>query len=616
MKQKNRKQKISHKKQSTGTGLRRLSTEGVLRLLIGIYFVSLPFVCSISGYEKFRVPKDVWSAFFVLLIAAVFLITRRFEIRFRPRTWEFGLGAALVYVAVHSLLSKRPEVGLFGFSQIAYFVALLLILIQIAGEQFQKRLWIWIAVTGAINAVLTILQYFGMFPIMTKPGGEVLAGRLNAAGFIGEVNTGGFVFGLNCLILLYGVLAEKRKLIRLLAALLFFINLAGLGFTRTLTAIVAFVLCLLVWALFHHWWLFRWGERLVLRLVLFWTVAVAGLAGTAGVMVTSGAYERVQLVWNQVREGNWTEVTAGRQPVYVITWQMIKDRPWLGHGLNTFGLDFFFYRSGTAIGQSVNWLNQAGTFREAHNEYLQVWEELGFWGLLFFVGLLLWPVVKAFRVLAQTQDAQTFYWVGVLCLGILYTAVNGLAFFPFHVSLGGAYIALLLGGLRYFETSEESRFRIGREARLLKVFVFSGLALWPAYPQFQKWRANSEMGIGADLLERSVSRDVPREQRSVLLQAAEQRLDRAERFYPHLYEIHNLKGGAAIVRGRPEEALRHFQKAAGYLPSPEVFTNMAGAYLVQKKYDHARPLLEAALRYNQGYLQAQRALRLLEENSH
>ncbi|MDA2929425.1 O-antigen ligase family protein, partial [Acidobacteria bacterium AH-259-O06] len=593
----------------------RKTSDGVLHYLVGVFFLSLPFVMSFTGWEKFRVPKGIYAALFILLIGTVFLVSRKLELRFRPWTWEFFLGIALVYVALHSLLGRWPEVSLSGFVWITYFAALLLVLTEIASEQFQKKLWMWIGAAAAVNAVFTILQYFGWFPLMIRATGEVLKGRLTPAGFIGDVGSGGFLFALVCLILLYPMLAEKDKRIRIASALLFSLNLAGLAFTRTLTAIIALVVCLGIWLVFHHWWVLRTTRKITRQLLFFWMVLLLGVIVAVGAVMTSGVQERIEVVWSQMKQGDWTLATAGRQPVYLITWDMIRHRFWLGYGLNTFRQDFFFHRVDTPFGQSVNLIGQPGTFGEVHNEYLQVWEELGFLGLLFFVAFLFWPAIKAVPLLFRTQDSRRCYWIGILSIGLVFVAISCLAFFPFHLSLTSACVVLLLAGLRHFQNEERTRPEQSRQRMLWKVFIFSALALWAAYPQVGRWRANNEMGMAASLLRNAASEDSQPQQKRLFAQTAREKLRKAEQFYPGFYEIYYHQGYASLLLGKPEEAARYYRKAAGRLPSAEIFTDLAAAYMAQKRFDQARPLLEMALRYNPALERAREALAHLEANA-
>ena len=68
-----------------------------------------------------------------------------------------------------------------------------------------------------------------------------------------------------------------------------------------------------------------------------------------------------------------------------------------------------------------------------------------------------------------------------------------------------------------------------------------------------------------------------------------------------------------MLLGRHEEAQGAYGKAAQYLPSPELYTNLAAAHMAAGDPKLARNYLESALRYNPKYERAQDALRYLEQ---
>ena len=583
-----------------------------------LFFVLLPFVVSLDGLEKFRAPKDIFSLAGIAILAAFFLLTRSFRVRFLSRSWEALVGLSVVYIGVHSLLGERPEVGLVGFVQIVYFVALLYILIEFLAPNLQQRLWLWIGAAMALNAVLSIFQYYGLFPLMARPTGELVEGRLNPAGFIGDVNSGGFLFGLSALILLHGVVAREETKIRVLSGLLLLINLAGLIYTRTLTALLALGLALLLWAVLHCWWVLKTQESRKRVWVFLGSVAIIAVVFLGLVLSGPGLRYRIQLVWNQVKSGQLDVATAGRYPIYLLTWQMIKERPWLGYGLNTFKEDFFHHRAGTEFGRGLKLLPEPGSYREAHNEYLQIWEELGLVGLLLFLSIFLIPLAKGIRLFFRTLD----YWVAMLCVGIVYLGFGCLGFFPLHLSVTAAFAVLLFANLRHFQAQE----RLSVEAvdpsrwlhwrRGLKPVLLLGVTVLLLYFQVGKWRANREAGLAAALLNRAVSTSSNnlRLQRAIA-ETADQKLALAEERFPDLYEVHNLRGAAAMLLGRHQEAIGYYGRAALYLPSPETLTNLGAAYLAKGQPGVARTNVELALHYNPSYPRAQEALDFIKKGS-
>lgn len=595
----------------------------VVEVLAGVFFVLLPFVVSVQGLEKFRVPKDVFAVVWILLLGVTAVATLPIRLRLQVKSWELILLFFVAYVALHALwVGPLPE-ALDGLLYLLLFALLFWILKQVASFSFQKSLWLWIGGALGVNAVLTVLQYYGQFPLMIRPTGEAVAGRINPAGLIGEVNSGGFLFGLVIILLLHGLFAEKRFWIRLLGAAFLVLNLTGLLFSRTLTSLLALGVCLGLWFILHHWWVARHENRLGRALVGLWVFLVLGLVASGGVAVQSGMLERIQGVWEEVQEGDWNEVTAGRYPVYLLTWEMIQEDPWWGRGLNTFKKDFFFFRAQTEFGQQLALIDQPGAFREAHNEYLQVWEELGVVGFGLFLLLLFGPIVRGVRDLIAEEVPEKAYGIGLLCIAGVFVAVSSLTFFPFHLSVTAAYVVLVYAGLRHVQNPpqwEEEELAAGgmkpfwRSKKILAAGA-TLVAVLVAVPAIQWWRANSEAGIASVLVEESLSPQFSLQQQRILADEALSRLEKAERLAPRLYEIYNLKGSALMVLGRYGEAVRSFENAAHHLPSPEFFTNLAAAHLEQKEYAEARNYLELALRYNPQYQRAHRAREFLETAS-
>jgi tetratricopeptide (TPR) repeat protein len=331
--------------------------------------------------------------------------------------------------------------------------------------------------------------------------------------------------------------------------------------------------------------------------------------------------QRAAVVFEQVRQGDWNTATSGRAPVYGITWQMIKQDPWLGRGLNSFGREFFSFRTENAEAQKQSLINQPGAYQEVHNEYLQVWFELGIAGFLLFVVLLLFPILLALRSLGSSIEPERAYWHGVLGLTALYVAVSSLGFFPFHTSISAAFIVLVFGCLRNLQFEAIGGHHVPFPFQSLQLPIPSlarfilvpAAALYLAYPPAQVWRANGEMGFSVFLLEAAMSPHLPLPQKRLYADTALARLKRAENLAPHYYEIYNLQGSANMLLGRYFEAVRCYGVAARNIPSPEVLTNLASAHMAANENEKARLYLQTALRYNMHHWKAHQALAALDQ---
>lgn len=587
--------------------------ETAIWALLALMLAALPFVVSPGGFEKFRLPKDVIFSIGAALIVGIFFAVNGFRRFCKWRSWEALLVVSIGYLLVHGLL-VNPEITGWSASWIIAALLFLLVIGRAVPAARHPGLWLVAASATAVNAGLAILQFYGRFPLLAKNTGETLQGRLTPAGFIGDVNNGGFVFGLSALMLLYPLATRERAGLRVYSGLLLVMNLAGLAITQTLSATIAFVGAFVLWLVLHAWWLVRTQEN---RRKAYGQVA--GLAGLVVVVVVlvvlfTGLGDRILLAAAALRDGDATGLTAGRYPVYLITWRMIKDAPVLGHGLASFGVDFFRYRTETELSR-LEMIDQPGSFREAHNDYLQIWHELGGVGLLLFLLVLVLPCATALRGALHSKEPKRLYWTCMLVLGLVYSAITALGSFPFRLSLTALFIMLVLAGLRSAASDAEAA-SSGPAARgwqwrlagaILAIVVVS-------YFGVQRWRANVQMGIAAVVLEEAYSSSLSARSKRIYGETALTRLRQAESMSPRLYDNYNLQGSANMLMGYHEAAAQQYERAARYIPSPEILTNQAVALVASGDKGQARELLKRALAYNPNYAPARRASELLEKD--
>ncbi len=607
---------------------RRLNTKGAVGsqpesdALVAVFAVAflavLPFVVSPAGYEKFRLPKDVFAAIAIAALAGVFLIRRVSHLRWSLLSWDTVLVAGPVYVALHTLFFGSAH----GWTGVAWISACLLLFFCVRdglSEWFHRQLWLVIGAAMAVNAVLAVLEYYGRFPLMLDSMGATIQGRMNPAGLIGDVNSGGFLFGLCAFILLFGLFAERRPAKRALCLALIVTNLAGLAASRTLTAAVALGLSLVLWLVFHLWW--TWlgtgrKHRANLRLTLVMLVAGIGLA--ALLFAQSAMYVRVKETWSQIRSKDWSVATSGRQPAFLVTFEMIKERPITGRGLNSFPRDFFYFHA-EKTADKITLIDQPGAYQQAHNEYLQIWEELGLPAFLMFVVLLFGFVGAGIRAMVRSSDAASRYWSGILCLGLVFVAISCLGFFPLHLSVTAPYIVVLLASL-----STVIRDRNGEKEPILRLRPIDRLP-WQAklaaaclvvtlvaIPQIQTWRSNSRIGLAELMLDRARDPRSTALEKRAYMEGALRRLDSAIELAPGLSESYNLQGAAFMLLGRYQLAAEKYEVVVREAPSPESLTNLATAYMASGRPAEARKLLKTALRYNPWYRKASQALRYLD----
>ncbi len=117
------------------------------------------------------------------------------------------------------------------------------------------------------------------------------------------------------------------------------------------------------------------------------------------VAFSPGMAERVSMT---LRSGG----DSGRYQLWNGTWAMIADHPLSGRGIGTFMAVFQDYVQGRGA-------------MYAHNCYLQIWAETGFFALLFFLLFLAWVFKEAFSSLHKTPTGETRYLLAGLSGGAL-----------------------------------------------------------------------------------------------------------------------------------------------------------------------------------------------------
>jgi len=615
-------------KQKAGSRVRQSDSasseplQWLVQVPIVVLFAFMPFVFSLGGLDTFRLPKGVFAGITSLVIVMVTVLRGRWDVfKFPLLSWEALLVGGTGFVGLHTIISTDPAVSWNAFLDFLPLVALFFCLREPLSQRFQERLWLLVSGALGINAALLMVQYYGKATFMLAEDGSIVAGRRNPSGLIGEVNSGGFLFGLAVVISAYFLVTKSGRGVRILAAVLLLLNALGLAYSRTLTAVVGLGTAFLIWLFFHHWWYFRKGLGITRNLVIFWAILVFGIAGAASLGVYSGVAPRLAGVVSDALQGNLAVATAGRAPVLRMTLRMIRQSPFVGSGLDTFGQEFFRFRVETEAGQKAQLLSQPGSFREVHNDYLQVWQELGVLGLLIMLGLFAIPLVSGVRSVLKTADAGLQYWQGILMIALVYAAVNCLAFFPLRIAVTSAYVVLVLACLRAFQMPIEVDPKRRKYQSSMGWPAWTGIGviglvcLLMGVRDFRLLEANVNAGFAARLLEGAASGRIRAAQQRLLADQAMTRLEKVESQVEELPEILTLEGAAYMAMGRYQDAANAYQKVIRFIPSPESYTNLAAAYMALGQNEQAREAVAVALKYDAGYDKAIQARKRLDQRS-
>jgi len=134
-----------------------------------------------------------------------------------------------------------------------------------------------------------------------------------------------------------------------------------------------------------------------------------------------------------------TQFTKGsslkrREAIWGFTVLMIKDRPFLGLGIGTFKYNSLKYQAKFfEQGQNRSLLYPHGFATKAHNEYLQLWAELGIVGLGIFIWLIICYFNYGIKFLKKIKDDYKQGIIIGLMGAVVAVLVDGIFGFPLHL---------------------------------------------------------------------------------------------------------------------------------------------------------------------------------------
>ena len=134
-----------------------------------------------------------------------------------------------------------------------------------------------------------------------------------------------------------------------------------------------------------------------------------------------------------------------RMATWNFTTMMIKDHPLLGSGLGTFKYNSLSYQAKFFDQGQNRALYPYGYAEKAHNEYLQLWAELGIIGLVIFIWFIITYFSYGLKLLRKIKDSYKQGIIIGLMGSITAVLVDALFGFPLHLPATVVLFWLVLG---------------------------------------------------------------------------------------------------------------------------------------------------------------------------
>ncbi len=602
------------------------------RYLLYTLVLLLPVIITPTGRDIFRLGKEVFAQVIALAIVSLAAAQWFGQKRIGPALPAFllPLSALCLWSAITVVWAEVRPLALYALFNLFLFSLLAVVVAQLLKPRLLRFLILLNLIPASFTGIYTAIQYFGLDPQLITPEGTPLSGRLNAGGLVGDVNTAGCYLAISLALSANSIFLEKSMLRKAAVLLGCGASLLGLLFTQTLTAIGAAVVALLALAILDSsLFVFANREKRKIGVALLCLLILSGASGVVFTLKNPKFREKIATRYQDFQSGNWAKLTSYRAPMFAVTWHLAMERPWTGHSLHSFETDFFAaklrYRSGQLISMPGS---IESTPRQAHNEYLQVWAELGIIGLVSLLGALGSVLYLGVRGLLTTQDFELRCLLISALAAFSVVLVSSLGFFPAHLALTGVWVVLLASGtvsLGNFarktsgaagrETKEERpgpddaaitpRLAAAALAAAL-VFTFVG-----GYLLLSPLVANERVNEATALIERVMSGGEANVQ--IFLQRSLELLDFARRKDPLDPQIYQSAGTAHWFLSDFEGALGDFSYAALLDPTPEAFTNLGETYRALGKLDLAEKSFSTALAYNPEFEKAKNGKMLLEK---
>lgn len=369
----------------------------------------------------------VWWLGAVLLLPGWLLLNRAGRSR---RLTPLAIIAALFasLLALHLFILPVP------LSSTDFYIGVFMIISLVLGFGISAQaggLFKYLLLIFALLALWALVQYFGQTAYIIQMGRRANAIFTTPNSFAAALN--------------------------LITLLLIGLYLGG-RLPRTAAALVLLLFAALLTSESRGGWI-AFAGGMVLLLVLFrFTVShfdkarfVRLLAGMGLVLVVYTVYHvsGFDIVRDDGLDSGGLQTAAERFPlatmagsgshrlqIYADTWQLIREKPWLGYGFMAFGDHYGRVQSD----------RHEHTIHFTHNDYLQLWMELGLPGLLLLTALIAACLWQAWRALPRLQPGQRLLVISLLAaLGsyFAHALVDFVIYVPALFLLATGYIGYL-----------------------------------------------------------------------------------------------------------------------------------------------------------------------------
>jgi O-antigen ligase len=559
--------------------------------------VLVPIVFSPRCITLFIPPKEAIMQVLVLL-ALMFWglkMVSREEFKFTSTPLNFPVLSFITICTLSLMWSTNffvslKELPLFLAGPLFYFV----ITNNIYAERQISRILNILLIVGGLFGIYGILQYRGIdFSFWIRN-----IGRQQVFGLFGNVNYFAeyLIIPLPIAVSLFFASQNKFKKILLLIAIM----AMGISLTVTFTrsSYLGFGASLIFMAILF---MTLQGKSFIKENKKFFIIILVAIIIITLLFVIPNPLNKsgtaIYKIKNRISVSQLSQSfsISSRITNWKFTTLMIKDNPLLGSGIGTYKYNSLRYQA-RFLEQGQNRSIYPYVFAtKTHNEYLQLWAELGIVGL----GIFIWLVISYFNYgLRFIKRVKNRYKQGIiigLMGAVVAVLIDGIFGFPLHLpaTIVLFWLALALTivtikseiGAEEVNTSKKDSNQISWFKPLLYIIIIL-LAIFLCVTVSRPFIARTYWYYGNK--EVKENKDVNK---------AIKMYEEALKWDPYLGEVYYQMGRTLQNRRIYNIALEYFEKAEKYVDHPDLPQDLASVYLKKELFDKAAIKFKQAISY-------------------
>lgn len=437
--------------------------------LFFLLLIALPALIIYKYVYDFRINQAVIINVLVMVMFTFYLlhIIKKGEFSYKISPLNFPLFMFVLTAILSLLINNNLRLNNLkeNFNLLSCFLIYFLVINNLRNKKsFYFCIKIFLIVTSIVSVYL-LIQYYELDPFLHDI--TRLTSTLGNPNYV--ANYLALVFPINFALFL--IAKKKKKKIFYETALI--INYTGIIIchTRAIWAALFFSFLFSVFLIFKFKVIKILKENkkwLILLFSVFLIITIIYSVDNPLNRSSINATERAASVFDA--QGN---PLKSRFLIWQSTLNMIKNKPLFGLGVGSFPLNYLYYQA-DFLSQKPDYLKYNTKAAEAHNEYLQIWSEMGMVGLLFFLLFIYLFYHHSIKIIKELEKNEEKIILIGLISGITITLFHSIFSFPLHIPATSAAFWFIVG---LTVVSEDMFLKKDRNSKIIKyrrIFFYSG----------------------------------------------------------------------------------------------------------------------------------------------